>query len=188
MVEIKFIKNVKKGITFYYLDGLMVGETNGQGLPEKLAFFTTLGTVGHNKSEMTQKEINDLTRIIIGGAIDVHKELGPGLLEGIYEKCLAHLLKQKGFKLAVQQKVPLVFKGLYLDYDLRFDMLINDVIIVEIKSVDALLPIHEAQLLTYLKLLEKPKGILINFNCTNIFREGQKTLVTDLYAKLPKGY
>jgi GxxExxY protein len=66
--------------------------------------------------------------------------------------------------------------------------MVEDLIIVEIKAVDYLLPIHDAQLLTYLKLLEKPKGILINFNCTNIFKEGQKTLVTELYAKLPKGY
>lgn len=137
---------------------------------------------------MTQKYINDLTHSIIGSAIDVHKELGPGLLESVYEKCLTHLLKEKGFKLETQQKVPLVFRGLYLDCDLRFDIMVEDLIIVELKAIDMLLPIHEAQLLTYLKLLEKPKGILINFNCTNIFKEGQKTFVTDLYAKLPKGY
>ena len=88
----------------------------------------------------------------------------------------------------MQQKVPLVFKGLYLDCDLRFDLLVENSIIVEIKAVDGLLPIHEAQLLTYLKLLAKPKGILINFNCTNIFKEGQKTMVTELFATLPKGY
>jgi GxxExxY protein len=137
---------------------------------------------------MTQKYLNDLTHSIIGSAIDVHKELGPGLLESIYEKCLTHLLKEQGFYIITQQKVPLVFKGLHLDCDLRFDLMIENCIIVEIKAIDWLLPIHEAQLLTYLKLLEKPKGILLNFNCTNIFREGQKTMVTDLYASLPKGY
>ena len=68
-----------------------------------------------------------------------------------------------------QQKVPLVFRGLYLDCDLRFDLLVADSVIVEIKAVDYIMPIHEAQLLTYMKLLEKPKGILINFNCQNIF-------------------
>lgn len=137
---------------------------------------------------MTQKYVNDLTHSIIGLAIEVHKEVGPGLLESIYEKCLTHLLRAEGFKLDIQQKVPLVFKGLYLDCDLRFDIMVEDLIVVELKAVDMLLPIHEAQLLTYLKLLEKPKGILLNFNCTNIFKEGQKTLVTDIYAKLPKGY
>jgi GxxExxY protein len=137
---------------------------------------------------MTQKYLNELTYQIIGAAIEVHKELGPGLLESIYEKCLTHLLKEKGLKLVSQQKVPLIFKGLYLDCDLRFDIMVEDSIIVEIKAIDCLLPIHEAQLLTYLKLLEKPKGILLNFNCTNIFKEGQKTLVTTLFARLPAGF
>lgn len=135
---------------------------------------------------MTQKYLNDLTYNIIGAAIEVHKELGPGLLESNYEKCLTHLLIEKGFRLIQQQKVPLIFRGLYLDCDLRYDLLVEDLIVVEIKAVDGLLPIHDAQLLTYLNLLNKPKGILINFNCTNIFREGQKTLVTELFASLPK--
>lgn len=137
---------------------------------------------------MTQKYLNELTRIIIGAAIEVHKELGPGLLESIYEKCLVHLLKGKGCSILTQQKVPLVFRGLHLDCNLRFDVMVNDAIIVEIKSVESILPIHESQILSYLKLLEKPKGILINFKCTNIFKEGQRTFVNDLYARLPKGY
>ena len=137
---------------------------------------------------MTKKYLNDLTHTIIGAAIEVHKELGPGLLESIYEKCLAHLLKEKGLIFTTQQRVPLLFRGLYLDCDLRFDLMVENSIIVEIKAVDRLLLIHEAQLLTYLKLLEKPKGILINFNCTNIFKEGQITMVTELFANLPKGY
>ena len=137
---------------------------------------------------MTQKFLNELTYIIIGAAIEVHKELGPGLLESIYEKCLTHLLKEKGLQIITQQKVPLLFRGLYLDCDLRFDLMVENSIIVEIKAIDGLLPIHEAQLLTYLKLLEKPKGILLNFNCINIFKEGQKTMVTELYSSLPKGY
>jgi GxxExxY protein len=137
---------------------------------------------------LTQKYLNELTYKIIGAAIEVHKELGPGLLESIYEKCLTHVLKEEGFDLVLQQKVPLVFRGLYLDCDLRFDMMVENTIIVEIKAVDCILPIHEAQLLTYLKLLEKPKGILINFNCTNIYKEGQKNMVTELFRALPKGF
>jgi GxxExxY protein len=137
---------------------------------------------------VTQKYLNELTHSIIGAAIEIHREVGPGLLESIYEKCLTHALKEKGLILTVQQKVPLMFRGLYLDCDLRFDLLVENSVIVEIKAVDSLLPIHEAQLLTYLKLLAKPKGILLNFNCTNIYREGQKTMVTELFAKLPKGY
>jgi len=135
---------------------------------------------------ITQKEINQLSREIIGYAIDVHKELGPGLLESIYEKCLAYLLIQNGYSVERQQVIPLNFRGLNLDCDLRFDLLVNNLIIVELKTVDELLPIHEAQILTYLKLLKKPKGILINFNCLNIFKEGQKTFVTEYFRALPE--
>jgi len=134
---------------------------------------------------MTQKEINQISYNIIGFAIEVHKELGPGLLESIYEKCLAHLLLQNGYKVTRQQSVPLDFRGLNLDCELRFDLMVNDEIIVELKTVEELIPIHEAQLLTYLKLLKKPKGILINFNCTNIFKEGQRTFVTEYFRSLP---
>jgi GxxExxY protein len=134
---------------------------------------------------MTQKEINQLSYDIIGFAIEVHKELGPGLLESIYEKCLAHLLIQNGYKVTRQQSVPLNFRGLDLDCELRFDLMVDDSIIVELKTVEELMPIHEAQLLTYLKLLKKPKGILINFNCTNIFKEGQRTFVSEYFRALP---
>ena len=137
---------------------------------------------------MTQRIINELTYTIIGGAIEVHTELGPGLLESVYEKCLIHVLKQKGLKIISQQKVPIVFRALYLDVDLRYDLLVEDCIILEIKAVDCLLAIHYAQLLTYLRLLKMPKGILFNFNCMNIFKEGQKTMVTEFYSSLPKGY
>jgi GxxExxY protein len=135
---------------------------------------------------MTQKYLDGLTYQVIGAAIEVHKELGPGLLESVYEKCLVHLLKEKGLIVTYQQRVPVIFHGLYLECDLRYDIMVENQIIIEVKAVDSLLPIHEAQLLTYLKLTQKPKGLLINFNCVNIFREGQKTLVTELFSKLPK--
>jgi GxxExxY protein len=82
--------------------------------------------------------------------------------------------------------VPINYKGETLDTELRLDVLIEDLIVVELKAVEALHPLYDAQLLTYMKLLQKPKGILINFNCTNIFKEGQKTMVNELYAGLPK--
>ena len=135
---------------------------------------------------VTQKYINDLTYSIIGCAIEVHKELGPGLLESVYEKCMAHLLSMEGYYVDRQQSVPLTFKGLNLDCDLRYDLLVENLIVVELKTVENFLPIHEAQLLTYLKLLKKPKGILINFNCSNIFKEGQKTFVTEYFRNLKK--
>jgi len=135
---------------------------------------------------MTQKYLDSLTYQVIGAAIEVHKELGPGLLESVYEKCLVHLLKEKGLQVTYQQRVPVIFHGFYLECDLRYDIMVENQVIVEVKAVDGLLPIHEAQLLTYLKLTQKPKGLLLNFNCVNIFKEGQKTLVTELFSKPPK--
>ncbi|HEX7846085.1 MAG TPA: GxxExxY protein [Chitinophagaceae bacterium] len=135
---------------------------------------------------LTQKYIDDLTYSIIGCAIEVHKQLGPGLLESIYEKCFVHELGLKGLNYFRQQNVPISYKGIHLEAELRLDVLVEDLIIVELKSIDCFAPVHEAILLSYMKLLEKPKGILINFNCTNIFKEGQKTLVNEYYSRLPK--
>jgi len=134
---------------------------------------------------MTKKYVDSLTHEIIGAAIEVHKELGPGLLESVYEKCLIHLLREKGLNVKSQMKVPLVFRGMPLDLELKCDLLVNDCIVVELKTVEWFAPVHECQLLTYLNLLKKPKGILINFYCTNIFKEGQKTFVTEHYRHLP---
>ena len=91
----------------------------------------------------------------------------------------------KDLNFASQICTPIDYKGIILEADLRLDVLVKNVIIVELKSMEGMLPVHEAQLLTYMKLLQKPKGILINFNCTNIFKEGQKTLVNEYYASLP---
>ncbi len=130
---------------------------------------------------MTRTEIDKLSKIIIGCAIEVHKELGTGLLEKTYEKALIMLLNEKGLSVKNQVCVPIIFRDIEIDNALILDILVNDLIVVELKSVSTLLPVHEAQLLTYLKLLKKPKGILINFYCNNIFYEGQKTLVNEYY-------
>jgi GxxExxY protein len=134
---------------------------------------------------ITQSNIDQLTYKIIGCAIEVHKELGPGLLESIYEKCLIHELKLNGFDVKNQISIPLFYKGIDMDCNLRFDILVNDLVVVELKSVVMMNPIFEAVLLTYMKLLQKPKGILVNFNCKNLFHEGQKTFVNEFYARLP---
>jgi GxxExxY protein len=134
---------------------------------------------------ITQKYINEISHAIIGYAIEVHKELGPCLLESIYEKCLAHLLEINGYIVSRQQSIPINFRGLEIECGLRFDMLVNDLVIVELKTVESFIPIHETQMLSYLKLLKKPKGILINFNCINIFKEGQRTFVTEHFRRLP---
>jgi GxxExxY protein len=135
---------------------------------------------------LTQAYINQLTYKIIGCAIEVHKELGPGLLESIYEKCLIHELKLNGFNIENQISISLLYKGLVMDCDLRLDILVEDLIIVELKSVENIHPIFETQLLSYMKLLQKPKGILINFNSKNLYHEGQKTFVNEYYAELQK--
>ena len=135
---------------------------------------------------VTQKYLDELTYEIIGCAIEVHKQIGPGLLESVYEKCFLYELHSKGLKTLSQQRIPINYKGLELDAELRYDVLAENLIIVELKAMDGILPIHEAVLLTYMKMLEKPKGIIINFNCTNIFKYGQKTMVNERYSNLSK--
>ncbi|MCJ7553800.1 MAG: GxxExxY protein [Ignavibacteriaceae bacterium] len=135
---------------------------------------------------MTKKYLNDLTYQIVGAAIEVHKALGPGLLESVYHKCLKQELLLRKLRFVSELLVPVNYKGLELDAELRCDFLVEDAIVVEIKAVDAIAPVFEAQLLTYMKLLNKPKGILINFNCANLFKEGQKTYVNELFRELPE--
>ena len=135
---------------------------------------------------ITQKVINQLTKDIIGCAIDVHKEFGPGMLEKTYEKALLMLLAEKGLKVQSQLEVPVTFRGIVIDNAFKLDLLVEDLIVVELKAVEKILPVHDAQLLTYLKLMRKPKGVLINFYSTNIFYEGQKTFITEEYSRLPK--
>lgn len=135
---------------------------------------------------MTKKYLNDLTYKIIGASIEVQKELGPGLLESVYHRCMKQELFLRKLDFVSELIVPVNYKGLELDAELRCDLLIEDAIVVEIKSVDAFAPVFEAQLLTYMKLLQKPKGILINFNCANLFKEGQKTYVNELFRNLPE--
>jgi GxxExxY protein len=135
---------------------------------------------------MTQKFLDELTFKIIGCAIEVHKQLGPGLLESTYERCFLHELAIRDLGFKAQMIVPLVYKGVSLDIDFRLDVLIEDLIVVELKAIEAILPVHQSQVLTFLKLMQKPKGILFNFNCTNIFKEGQQTFVNEYYKILPK--
>ncbi len=109
-------------------------------------------------------EYQELTRSIIGAAIEVHKVLGPGLLESAYEECLCYELRLRDLSFARQVDLPIVYKGLRLDCGYRMDLVVNDVVLLELKAVEQLLPIHEAQLLTYLKLSSIKIGLLINFN------------------------
>src|SRR3954468_6846012 len=130
---------------------------------------------------ITRKFIDQLPYDVIGAAIEVHKRIGPGLLESIYHKCLKQEFTLRGFRFESELFVGLTYKGVELDTELRCDFLVNDLLVVEIKASDGIAPIYEAQLLTYMKLLSVAKGVIINFNSLNIFRDGQKTLVNKLY-------
>ena len=122
-------------------------------------------------------EFDDLSNRVIGCAIDVHRCLGPSLLESTYEQCLAHELSLGGTQFTLQQPLPVHYKGKKLDCGYRVDLLVAHGLIVELKSVDRLLPIHEAQLITYLKVSGIKVGLLINFN-VEVLRDGLKRLVS----------
>ncbi len=133
----------------------------------------------------SQTFINQLTYEVNGAAIEVHKGLGPGLLEDVYMHCLKHELSLRNIRFQSEMSVPVVYKGIEVPTKLRCDFLIEGAVCVEIKSVKEILPVHKAQLLTYMKLLEVPKGILYNFNVVNLFHEGQETYVNEYFRILP---
>ena len=134
---------------------------------------------------ISKEYLDKLAYQINGAAIEVHKALGPGLLESVYHVCLKHEFKLRNLSFVSQTVIPIFYKGIKVDAELRYDFLVENCVIVEIKSVESILPIHEAQLLTYMKLQQVPQGRLINFNCTNIFKEGQKSFVNEFYRQLP---
>ena len=117
-----------------------------------------------------------LTEPVIQAAIEVHKNLGPGLLESTYEQCLAHELQLKGIHFKSQLPLPVEYKGIQLDTGYRIDLLIEDSLIIELKSVEKILPIHEAQILTYIKLAKVKIGLLINFNVLKV-KEGIRRFI-----------
>jgi GxxExxY protein len=134
---------------------------------------------------VSQKYVNDLAYSIVGSAIEVHKHLGPGLLESVYKMCLIDEIKTKNHRVSSEVYVPVLYKEKDLGGVLKIDLLIEDLIVVELKAVDTIHPVYKAQLLTYLKLTGKPKGLLINFNVENI-TEHLVPLVTEDFARLPK--
>lgn len=128
---------------------------------------------------MNASEINQLSNRVIGAAIEVHRELGPGLLESVYETCLMCELNQIGVAVKRQVEVPVEYKGKRLECGFRADMVINEGVILELKSVETLQPIHEAQLITYLKLSGYRLGLLMNFN-EKLLKNGIKRLINNL--------
>lgn len=128
--------------------------------------------------------LKDLVYQVNGSAIEVHKNLGPGLLKSVYHRCLEKELSIRDFNFKTELLIPINYKGLELESNLRCDLFVENCLLVELKSVESILPIHEAQLLTYMKILKIPIGLMINFNVTNIYKEGQKTYVNEYYKML----
>jgi GxxExxY protein len=126
-----------------------------------------------------EERFNRITEQIIGAAIEVHRALGPGLLESAYETCLAFELTRRGLKVERQKPLSLVYKQVELDCGYRLDLFVEDSVIVEIKAVDQLVPIHQAQLLSYLKLSDGKVGLLINFN-VKLLKNGIRRVVNNL--------
>ena len=118
----------------------------------------------HGDTEITEAKLNIITEQIIGAAIEVHRALGPGLLESAYEECLSHELALRGIPFERQRPLPVEYKGVKLDCGYRLDLLVSGLVVIEIKAVESLQRIHEAQLLTYLKIGGWKLGLLINFN------------------------
>jgi GxxExxY protein len=121
-------------------------------------------------------KINDLSGAVVGAAIEVHRRLGPGLLESAYEACLAFEIAAGGFHVERQKAVPLFYREVKLDCGYRIDLLVNDTVIVELKAVERLDGVHTAALLTYLKLTRKPLGLLINFHVT-LLKDGIRRII-----------
>ena len=115
-------------------------------------------------NRMTGNELNSITEKIIGSAISVHKGIGPGLLESAYEECLCYEISQAGLNFKRQVPLPVIYKDVKLDCGYRLDIIVEDEIIIEVKAVQAIIPIHEAQLLSYLRMLDKRLGLILNFH------------------------
>ena len=133
---------------------------------------------------MTKREVTQLSYEITGLAIKVHKILGPGLLESVYERCLKYELIKNGYEVKQQMNVPVVYEDTVIDTDFRLDLLVEDCVILELKAIEKVPPLEEAKLLTYMKLLKKPQGLLINFFTENITKS-MKPFVNEYFRMLP---
>jgi GxxExxY protein len=125
-----------------------------------------------------RNQLNELSKVILDSSIGVHKEMGPGLLESVYHHCLAQELHLRGINYSKLVPVPLIYKGYVINKDYVIDLLIEDAIVIELKAVEELLPVHEAQIISYLKLSKKRLGFLINFNVP-LLKEGFRRFVND---------
>ena len=134
---------------------------------------------------ITKAYLKEITIAVTGAAIEVHKHLGPGLLESIYQECMMHELTLRGIKYESEKMLSINYKNLSLKGKYKCDLYVENCLVLEYKTVSEILPIHQAQILTYMRILNAPKGIIINFNGHKIFPSGQKTLVNNLFWQLP---
>lgn len=125
---------------------------------------------------LEEQKINSLTEKIIGAAIEVHKNLGPGLLESAYQQCMAYELTDRGINFVLEKEIPVKYKGNNVNCAFRADMIVEDTVIVEFKALDRIMPIHDAQIITYLKISGKKIGLLINFN-VGLLKNGIKRII-----------
>src|SRR4051812_32267201 len=133
---------------------------------------------------LTKKLLEEISYKVIQCSIEVHKELGPGLLESVYEECLIHELTDIGLKVESQVYLPIMYKGRRLKNKLKIDLLVEDILVVELKAVELIIPLYKMQLLTYMKLSDRLKGLIINFNTENITKS-LISMVRKDYFKLP---
>lgn len=133
---------------------------------------------------ITQAYITDLTYTINGACIEVHKILGPGLLESVYHKGLEEEFRLRNINFQSELKIPIIYKGKEINCEFFCDFLIEDLIVLELKSVSSITDIHKAQIINYINLMKKPKGILVNFNVKNLYHDGQETFVNKYYETL----
>ncbi|QIY84985.1 GxxExxY protein [Chryseobacterium sp. NEB161] len=133
---------------------------------------------------ITQAYITDLTYTINGACIEVHKILGPGLLESVYHKCLEEEFRLRNINFQSELKIPIIYKGKEINCEFFCDFLIEELIVLELKSVSSITDIHKAQIINYINLMKKPKGILVNFNVKNLYHDGQETFVNKYYETL----
>ena len=134
---------------------------------------------------LSKKYLDEVTYKFLGCCINVHKELGPGLLENVYHQCLIEELKYEQISFSSELNVSVKYRTKIIDSKLRADLVIENCLVAELKSVKEIEQIHKAQILTYMHLLKLPKGIIVNFNCLNLFKQGQKTFVNDIFEELP---
>lgn len=131
-----------------------------------------------------KKFLDNLEYKVTGACIEVHKALGPGLLESIYHKCLMRELELQGVNFTSEHLITIEYKNAFMNTEVRADLYIENCMVLELKAVEKIQPIHQAQILKYMKLLNAPCGLLINFNCINIVADGKKSFVNDIYKRI----